>query len=396
MFSSMKGKIVFREEKFGGIIYNSTTGKYNYVTKEQTKEQLEKFKSSSLVFVKNPEITNCYLNAPEEIGLDITQQCNLVCSHCYKDSGKNTKKELSTQEIFEIIDEAAEAGIFCLFISGGEATCRQDLFEIVNYANNKGIRSTLTTNGVYGKDILDKIVSANFLRVQISLDGPKKVHDGIRGKGNFDKSVESIKYLKQRGVDIRISCHLCKINKDFIEEMIALANSIGVAIKFSTIRPIGRQQTTADLEMLTGKEFYNAVQRILELKKDFPKIQITCDFDKLVAEETLYPLPSGGNNRCLAAEKTIAIDSYGNIFPCSFFTPFPEFNAGNVKNNGFMKIWKESGVFKKFRGRKSAEECISCKYFEKSCFGGCPAISYALFNNVEMLDPTCPKSEMKK
>ena len=387
-------KVIFREEKFGGLLYNLSTSKYDYLDRENVDNALAKFAKNEIHIIKNKNISDCYLNAPVEIGIDITQNCNLSCEHCYKDSGVSLGGELSTQEIFKIIDEASEVGIFCFYISGGEATCRPDLFKIINYAHSKGINSLLTTNGVYGKEMWDKIISANLLRVQVSLDGPESIHDSIRGKGNFVKSVESIKYLNANKVSIRISCHLCEVNKESILEMVKLANSLGVGIKFSTIRPIGRQQNNSKLKMLSNLEFYKTVKKVLELKRGFPDIQITCDFDKLVAKELLLPLPTGGNNRCLAAEKTITIDSYGNIYPCSFFSPFPKFNAGNVKNNGFMEVWRNSKVIKKFRARKPSKDCEACKYFEKNCLGGCPAISYAIYKNLEVLDPTCPKSKM--
>ena len=387
---------LFREEKFGGIFYDPHTGRYDYVSKEEVAEKLSKLRAEREVLViKNKDIVDCYLNAPEEIGIDITQRCNLSCKHCYKDSGASSKSELSTKELFSIIDEASQAGVFCLYISGGEATCRPDLFEVVDYAREKGLRSIVTTNGAYGKDICDKIASAGFVKVQISLDGPKEVHDNIRGKGSFDKSVSSIKYLKSRGVSIRISCHLCNINVGVVKEMVKLADSLGVAIKFSTIRPIGRQQQNAEMKMLSGENFSRAIKEVLSLKKIYPTIQITCDFDKLMANESFFPMPAGGNNRCLAAEKTITIDSSGNVYPCSFFTPFPEFNAGNVKKDGFMKIWRSSDIFKRFRARNSSKECTECEHFEKNCLGGCPAISYAVFGDAEMLDPTCPKRWMK-
>jgi radical SAM protein with 4Fe4S-binding SPASM domain len=393
MHSSMKGKIVFREEKFGGIIYDSSIPRYTHIKKDQIDTELKKINPDDLIFIKNPVVTNCHLNAPEEIGLDITQKCNLTCPHCYKDSGQVTEDELSTKEILTIIDEAVKAGIFCLFISGGEATCRPDLFEIVKYAHDKGINSILTTNGVYGRETLDKILSANFIKIQISLDGPQKIHDSLRGKGNFEKSVDSIRYLKKNGTKVRINFHICEKNKNSIKEMVDIATDLGVAIKFSTIRPIGRQQET-DLKMLTGKELYVAIKEILKFKKQFPEILITCDFDTLVGKIPLYSLSSGRNNRCLAAEKTLTIDSCGNIFPCSFFTPFPEFNAGNVKNGGFMKVWKDSEVFDKLRSRKASKECSSCDHYEKTCRGGCPAIPFALSQSVEMVDPTCPKCGM--
>jgi len=387
-------KIIFRKESFGGIFYEPKTGKFSYANQVAAEKKLTEL-GGGVVIHQNPLVEGCFLSAPEEIGIDITQECNLRCTHCYKDSSTTEKNELTTKELFSIADQSAELGVFCFYLSGGEATCRKDLFDFVDYAKSKGIWSVLTTNGCYGKEIWDKIVKANFLKLQISVDGPKEIHDSIRGKGNFDRVIETIKYLKSSGVNLRINTHLCKINKDYAGEMVALANGLGVGIKFATVRPIGRYNNSDVVEMLTKKEFYETIKIILELKKKYSAIQVICDFDKLVAKESLYVLPGTDNSRCLAADKTMCIDSIGNVFPCSFFSPFKEFCGGNIREKSIVDIWSNSAVFKKFRVRKASPECEECKFFKKSCNGGCPAIPAAVYGSPEKLDPTCPVECMR-
>ena len=77
-----------------------------------------------------------------------TRTCNLTCRHCYMSSdAKLYKDELSTDEAKQFIDDLADFKVPVLLFSGGEPLIRPDFFELAEYAEKKGIRPTLSTNG---------------------------------------------------------------------------------------------------------------------------------------------------------------------------------------------------------------------------------------------------------
>jgi radical SAM protein with 4Fe4S-binding SPASM domain len=385
------GLTVLRKEKFGGILFDFDSGKITYLNKVDYK-RLSLGKDIKLV--KNPDYKYSFLNSPESFGIDITQKCNLACPQCYKNSGGRDENELTKKEIFSLINQASDAGIFNLFISGGEPTCREDLFEIIDYAYKKNIRCILTTNGVYGKDILDKIIASRPLYVQISLDGPKDVHDKIRGEGNFERSINSIRYLSSKGIKVNITNHLCGPNKDFVEDLVKVASDLKVSVKFSLMRPIGRNKLDV-VDVLKGKEVYKVVKNIIFLKKKYPLTRISSDFDKTLLDEPVQCFSGIEFVNCMAGEKTITIDSIGRVFPCSFLTPFMELYSGNLREKKLMGIWRQSKVLKEFRARKVSKECQSCSKYKKSCLAGCPAVSLASKGSVSALDPMCPVESTK-
>ena len=79
---------------------------------------------------------------------NITSHCNLKCVHCYNDSGANVKSnEATTPEAKAVLDDIAEFGVPSVLFSGGEPLTRKDLFELIPYAVDKGLRTVISTNG---------------------------------------------------------------------------------------------------------------------------------------------------------------------------------------------------------------------------------------------------------
>jgi radical SAM protein with 4Fe4S-binding SPASM domain len=107
-------------------------------------------------------------------------------------------------------------------------------------------------------------------------------------------------------------------------------------------------------------------------------------------DESIQCFSGAEFKNCMAGDRKLTIDSFGNVFPCSFFTPFSEFNAGNLRKEKLVDIWKNSSVLSRLRNRKVCDECAFCSKYKKSCLAGCPAISFAALGNENALDPTCP------
>ncbi|MEK7868631.1 MAG: radical SAM protein, partial [Candidatus Omnitrophota bacterium] len=82
------------------------------------------------------------------ISWNITKECNLSCRHCYRDAGEKAKGELTTREAKDLLCEIKKAGFNLVIFSGGEPLLRNDIYELINYANRLGLISSLGTNGL--------------------------------------------------------------------------------------------------------------------------------------------------------------------------------------------------------------------------------------------------------
>jgi sulfatase maturation enzyme AslB (radical SAM superfamily) len=150
-----------------------------------------------------------YSDSPylREVHMDITSRCNLKCLHCYQEPYlKKEVGEMSTAENKRVIDQVGQLNAEKMLISGGEPFIREDLFELTDYAFQKGvIVNAIYTNGTYhdSDNLINLCRYGPPIVLAVSLDGSdRKSNDFLRGAGSFDKTMkflEKIRQEKRRG-----------------------------------------------------------------------------------------------------------------------------------------------------------------------------------------------------
>ena len=224
----------------------------------------------------------------------------------------------------------------------------------------------------------------------ISVDGMEANNDAIRGRGTFRRATHSCRELHRAGQNVTISFHVGEGNRTDVAEIIALAAEMGVNIKVSPIRPIGRAVEELPNSLIQPNNYLQVVREAIELRKKYDRIKTFTDFD------ILDNSPDNGCQRepktasCKAGRIMVNVNYDGRIYPCAFFaTPEGEFSAGNIYETTVMEAWKTSPVFQPFRMQSKSETCQSCEYYQKKCVGGCPAIAHFTTGSLDARDPTC-------
>ncbi len=112
---------------------------------------------------------------------NLIRRCNLACKHCYTTSADiDFPDELSTQEIYTVMDDLKAFKVPVLILSGGEPLLRPDIFDISRRAKDMGFYVALSSNGTKIKaDNIDEIASIDYQYIGVSLDGIKDTHDQI-------------------------------------------------------------------------------------------------------------------------------------------------------------------------------------------------------------------------
>ncbi len=192
--------------------------------------------------VKFPQSTG----APVTIVWNFTNRCNLNCLHCHQDSSPtSTYPELTTPQVFRVIDNMSDAGVAILTFSGGEPLLREDLFEAIERATDKGMLCTIASNGtLMTNETAENLSAAGIRRVEIGLDGScAGTHDFLRNKkGSFDSTVRGIRNCAEIGFDeLAVTMTLHSKNVNELDATIALAEKLG-ATRFYLNRliPAGR------------------------------------------------------------------------------------------------------------------------------------------------------------
>lgn len=141
----------------------------------------------------------------------ITRRCNKNCDYCPTSKDNNTKKELNLKETKEVIDKFKELGVWYLAFSGGEPTLRNDLPDIVRYANNKRMFTIVHTNGSFKNISIDDLVNAGIDIVDVAIDSmsnPRfKNHEEVK------ETLERLVYKK----DVRVKLNYCILKENYDE-----------------------------------------------------------------------------------------------------------------------------------------------------------------------------------
>ncbi|MCX8063728.1 MAG: radical SAM protein [Candidatus Hydrogenedentes bacterium] len=210
----------------------------------------------------------------------VTYRCNLKCSFCgLCELRENTdKNELSTDEWENIYISAKRLGTLITSISGGEPILRKDLETIIESASKREISVHLCTNGtLIDKERAKNLEKAGTKIISFSLDSNiEEIHDMIRGKGQFRKTLDGIENVRTYSPSIRISINavLCRKNYRDIHKLVQFAKKLGaVQIKFA---PIHTNLLHKFKDKSEWCEFYFTEGDLKELDEEIKKIYTEC------------------------------------------------------------------------------------------------------------------------
>jgi len=308
---------------------------------------------------------------------EITHRCNYQCKHCCNDSlDKEYPNELSKQRIFEILDEMVKSGVSAIYFSGGEPLLREDIFEIMSYAKMAGVkRINLASNGgLINPKIAEKLASLKLDSVLMSLDGHlPEVHDKLRGiKGAFEKVINSIRLLCEKGVNVRVGTVIWKRNYPFLEEILKLAVKNGAkSIYFNWLVKSGRCNDNKEI-LLDPRQYKKVAKEIFRLQEKYAGI-IKVGYHRYKKINNQFP-------SCLGGDRIIHVNTEGCIAPCSWIAKQdPSFvTKDRLTSLSFSELMK-SDCLNSFKDMVSKRE---------SCAGkGCPAMCFAENKSFMSTDP---------
>jgi AdoMet-dependent heme synthase len=317
---------------------------------------------------------------PLSVQLDLTYRCNERCVHCYLDH--HDHGEMTTEEVKDVLDQMAEAGVFFLTISGGEIMMRRDFFEILKYARARTFCIKLKTNGIliHEKEA-DRIKSLGVESVQISIYSHRpEIHDAItKLPGSLEQSIDAIRLLHARGLHVIMANVLMTQNARDYAGVQILAKELGAQfIMDPTITP-----------MMDGD------RSILALNVDEAALREVFRNETLVGNVEEFCAPPQGPDEddqdmlpCSAGHTACYVSPYGDVYPCVQF-PLP---SGNVRRTKFVEIWRNSPQLNEVRSitLRDMPSCSVCTH------GGtctrCPGLAYLEGNMRGPSSQDCEKS----
>ncbi len=170
---------------------------------------------------------------PLSLGFELTHRCNLACVYC--DRHTPMPQEMSREAIFRALGQFVELGTRVVSLDGGEPLTHPDVHEVTAMLVQHGVAVHMNTNGILIPRRLGTIRLIS--RVKISLDGPPRCHDAMRGTGAFDKALRGIDAARGVGAPVELTCVVGQHNHDSIDELLDFVEARGLEIVFQPARP---------------------------------------------------------------------------------------------------------------------------------------------------------------
>jgi len=171
--------------------------------------------------------------------------CNLRCTYCVAKSSPNTpRRAFGLENVKRLVDEAVDLGFKEVYLTGGEPFILKEIYEMIAYASEKIPTTVLTNAMILNGPRLEKLcaVANENLILQVSLDGGNpEDHDAYRGKGSWVKTVEGIKTLLDRNLQVKLSTTETPANTNRLDEICKFHRKLGIPNEDHFVRPLARR-----------------------------------------------------------------------------------------------------------------------------------------------------------
>lgn len=327
---------------------------------------------------------------------ELTLRCDHACAHCGSraapTAGQVRPDELRTDELLEVAASLVRLGSREVTIIGGEAYLRPDVYEIVAFLHQAGVRVTMQTGGLaFTPERARRFREAGLAALGVSVDGPAEVHDVLRARpGSHAAAMRALDAARAEGMALTSNTQVNQLNRHLLRETAALLSARGVQIWRPQLTvPMGRAADHPDWIL--------APWMILEVIDTLAEIQIEAvnaaraagqhpalAFHLVAAnnvgyfgphEQLLRSRPGGTNawwSGCNAGRWVLGIESDGTVKGCPSLPTAP-YAGGNVRDLSLEQIWASAPELGFTRARSTDELwgfCKSC-YYADVCRAGC-------------------------
>ncbi len=300
---------------------------------------------------------------PTSVHIDLTYRCDLDCEHCYLDR-KGDWPELRTEELLDLIDQAAALGVMQLTWSGGEPFARPDFEQLVEHASRHGISNRIKTHaGNVTPERAAWLASQSVSRVEVSVYSlSQAVHDAVtRVPGSLQATLSGIASMRRAGVAVTVAWVATRGGVDEALDLHKYFDAMGCFVSFG----VGIQPDNGNTQDLDSLDLGDA-----ELVRAFVALQkqrkLRGDQDATVARLEPNEAPCG------AARSVIYVAPDGAVTPCVVFP----LQLGHLREQSLAEIWFGSEKRKEIAAWTNADrsDCMSCGA-GGNCFY-CPGEAY--------------------
>jgi len=270
---------------------------------------------------------------PLTVMIAVTCRCQCDCAHCSASGLTDNGKELTTDEIKEILADARFIGSPKVGFTGGEPLLRKDIVELTAYASSLGLSVSIDTNGLLlDEKMAGALKDAGISNINVSLDSSDaRRHDRLRASpGCYEAAVKGVRACAELDIPCVVSTYLtdAALAEGRLDSLISLARSSGAA----AVRAL--------FPIYTGK----LGKRRRNLLSDANKklfFEKYADPGFVYSESPLYDYLEGGV-QCTAHKRiSVYVGADGGIRSCYV----SKASIGNIRDGGLAALLAQSGYF---------------------------------------------------
>jgi radical SAM protein with 4Fe4S-binding SPASM domain len=317
---------------------------------------------------------------PLSAHFELTYHCNVRCRHCFQDRDA-APQELGREEWLRAVDQAREAGVLTVSLSGGEAMLSPHFWPVAERVRELGMALRVFTNGV----MLDRancrrLAGLHPSSVEVSVFSLRpEIHDDVtRAPGSLRKAIRGLVRLRRLGVRTKIKCPLVDVASGDFREVRSLAERLGSGVVFDPYiypRFDGDQAPTRCRgdDQILYEYFVDPATLATEMRPLHPR-------------QPSDPI-------CGIARSFTVVAPDGRVLSC----PLIQEPVGNLREQGLLQIWNESPTLLRLRGTT---------YGDLPVCGSCPRNAYcdrcsatALLEDGDFFGPSsraCHVAEVKE
>lgn len=324
-----------------------------------------------------------------QVYLVLSLDCNLQCSHCIRNFSSRPNESIDLYNTSRILEEISKINPKTqIVLTGGEPTLHKDFFKILSIANSMFSNVVICSNGIYEKETLDKLCKLKNISIQISLDGDKEAHDRIRGKGNFDKSLSSIKKLTSHLVSVCVSSTVNMENISSIFNLAEILSELNISKwQVALEQAFSKIEEKRQVDTETWNSFVDELLSKVKLRLKIKKLYDFALFKKMEQKLGKEFINSHAvkNCGCCVSKMYIYPDLSARACAC-----IDSIIYGNLLVNTYSEILESMKKQKSLFTVREDSPCTKCEWLYL-CNGGCAGYSKYYFGEIGYGDKRCPK-----
>jgi len=317
----------------------------------------------------------------------LTEGCNLACRHCWIapkfQTGGHSYPVLSVDLFKSIVEQGKTLGLSGVKLTGGEPLMHPEIGDILKYLKTEDLRLIMETNGVLcTAEIAKQIAKCKHPFVSVSIDGADaKTHEWVRGvPGCFQAALSGVRHLVDAGIRPQIIMSIMRRNKEQIESMVRLAESLGAgSIKFNLIQPVARGKAMhEDGNTLTIEELVDLGGWVENTLSDTTDLSLF--YDHPLAFRPLGRMFGENGDGCSSCGilGILGVLADGSYALCGIGEHVPELVFGHAADDRLEDVWKNADVLNELReglAERLEGICGNC-LMKKICLGSCIAQNF--------------------